>query len=134
MKKTIIITAAAFMLALPTVKATTISNEINLTESNYEKTPTYNVSAFCVAIVKGDLDTVKKLISLGEDVNGKSQGMTPLMYAAKYNRVNVLRYLIEKGANLNTRSSKGKTALYYAKSTNAKDTYTILKEMGKKKK
>jgi len=85
------------------------------------------VNSFCTAIAKGDIETVKKLIDLGEDVNNKSNGMTPLMYAAKYNRVEIAELLIAKGAKMNTRSDKGYTALKLAELTNAKEVMELLK-------
>ncbi|HCO86118.1 MAG TPA: hypothetical protein DIT95_21670, partial [Arenibacter sp.] len=45
------------------------------------------ISSFCKAIVEGDLETVKRLIELGEDVNQKSLGKTPAIFAARYNKV-----------------------------------------------
>jgi len=130
MKKTIIITAA-FVFSLTSVNAMTTVETIPTT---FKTQPAYNVSAFCVAVVKGDVATVKKLIELGEDVNKMSKGMTPAMYAAKYNRVEVLKVLIAKGANLKKRSAKGKTAKQYAKLTNAQETYALINNTLKKKK
>lgn len=132
MKKTIII-AAAFVFSLTSVNAMTTTDTLT-TPTTFKVQPTYNVSAFCVAVVKGDVATVKKLIELGEDVNKMSQGMTPAMYAAKFNRVEVLKVLIAEGANLKKRSTKGKTAKQYAKLTNAKDTYALIENTLKKKK
>jgi ankyrin repeat protein len=48
------------------------------------------------------LDVVKLLIDLGEDVNGADNyGITPLMVAANLGDLNVVKYLVEKGADLN---------------------------------
>jgi len=98
MKKTIIISAIALCFSLVTLHAKT-----DITKTNTYDVETiikYGVNSFCAAIAKGDIETVKKLINLGEDVNRKSNGMTPLMYAARYNRVEILELLISKGANL----------------------------------
>jgi ankyrin repeat protein len=132
MKKTIII-AAAFVFSLASVNAMP-TTEILTIPTTFQAQPTYNVSAFCVAVVKGDVVTVKKLIELGEDVNKMSQGMTPAMYAAKFNRVEVLKVLIAEGANLKKRSAKGKTAKQYAKLTSANDTYALIETTLTKKK
>ncbi len=86
-------------------------------------------SPFCLAIVKGDTETVKKLIELGSDVNEKSNGMTPLMYAARYNRVAIIKMLIDKGAKINTKDSKGYTAMKFAKLSNANEAIALLKEL-----
>jgi ankyrin repeat protein len=48
------------------------------------------------------LEVVKLLIDLGEDVNAAdSYGITPLMVAANLGDLNVVKYLVEKGADLN---------------------------------
>jgi ankyrin repeat protein len=48
------------------------------------------------------LEVVKLLVDLGEDVNhADSYGITPLMAAANLGDINIVRYLIEKGADLN---------------------------------
>jgi uncharacterized protein len=48
------------------------------------------------------LEVVKLLIDLGEDVNAAdSYGITPLMVAANLGDLNVAKYLVEKGADLN---------------------------------
>jgi len=47
------------------------------------------------------LEVVKLLVDLGEDVNHHdSYGITPLMAAANFGDINIVRYLIDKGANL----------------------------------
>ena len=47
------------------------------------------------------LEVVKLLVDLGEDVNhADSYGITPLMAAANFGDINIVRYLIDKGANL----------------------------------
>jgi ankyrin repeat protein len=48
------------------------------------------------------LEVVKLLVGLGEDVNAAdSYGITPLMVASNLGDLNVVKYLVEKGANLN---------------------------------
>jgi ankyrin repeat protein len=47
------------------------------------------------------LEVVKLMVSLGEDINhADSYGITPLMAAANLGDINIVRYLIEKGADL----------------------------------
>ena len=80
-----------------------------------------------VAISKGELETVKKYIEEGTKVNKKINGMTPLMYAARYNQVEIINYLLQQGAELNIVDSHGYTALKYAELSNAQDAITALK-------
>ncbi|KJD33509.1 ankyrin [Tamlana nanhaiensis] len=130
MKKTIILSAIA-LSTFVSVKATpsTVNYETPAPKAYY-----FKVNSFCVSIAQGDLDTVQKLISRGADVNEKSNGMTPAMYAAKYNRTEILKLLIIHGADLKQKSTKKMTALEYAKLHGAKDTAAIIKEQLSKKK
>jgi len=126
MKKTIIITAIALGFTLTTLNAKTLS-ETSTTSLVVKGTS--DVSPFCMSIVKGDLETVKKLIELGADVNSKSNGLTPAMYAAKFNRVDILKFLVEQGAKLDKKSDKGFTALKYAELSNAKEAQAYIKSL-----
>ena len=121
MKKTIIISAIALCFSFVSVNATPVNSNVN-----YEVAPYFKVNSFCVSIAKGDLGTVQKLISRGADVNVKSNGMTPVMYAAKFNRTDILELLILHGANLKAKSDKKMTALKYAKIHGAKDAEVII--------
>ncbi|MDO5971626.1 ankyrin repeat domain-containing protein [Flavivirga aquimarina] len=124
MKKSIIITAIALCFSIVTVNAKPITKNINNTNAEF----VFKVNSFCVSIAKGDLETVKKLINRGADVNEMSNGMTPVMYAAKFNRVDILKLLIAKGANLKARSAKKMTALKYAELHGAKEAAAIIKK------
>ena len=126
MKTKIIISAIAITFSLVSLNAETPQNIEKST--NYELITVSNVSPFCMSIVKGDYETVKKLIGLGADVNAKSNGMTPAMYAAKFNKVEILKLLISHGADLKTRSDNGQTAIKYAELSNAKEAAAFIKE------
>ena len=127
MKKTLLTLALA---------VATISTSMYAKESEAFNNETENVSVilqkgkvtpFCLAIAKGDVKTVKSLIALGEDVNKFSRGITPAMYAARYNRVDIMKLLIKSGANIKKRNDKGFTAKKYAELSNAKDVLTVIK-------
>lgn len=128
MKKTIIISALALCFSFVTLHAKNSSEFSNY----YQSTSKVKVSPFCVSIAKGDFETVKKLVELGTDVNQKSEGMTPVMYAAKYNRTDILKLLIANGADLKAKSDKGLTAMKYAELHKADDAKAILEEAMKK--
>lgn len=123
MKKTIIISAIALGFAFNTSNATTFIEDVPFLTVIKSKV---EVSPFCMAIVKGDIETVKKLIQLGADVNAKSNGMTPAMYAAKYNKTDILEVLVNQGADLKKKSEKGWTAKQYAKQSKAVDALAYL--------
>ncbi|WP_303317094.1 ankyrin repeat domain-containing protein [Flavivirga abyssicola] len=124
MKKSVIITAIALCFSIVTVNAKTITENTNTTNVEF----VFKVNSFCVSIAKGDLETVQKLIERGADVNEMSNGMTPVMYAAKFNRTDILKLLIAKGANLKAKSAKKMTALKYAQLHGANDAAAIIKE------
>lgn len=128
----VLVIAITFGLSMNTVSA----NNSVVSLSNFTITnAAFSVSPFCTSIAKGDLETVEKLIALGEDVNRKSNGMTPAMYAAKYNRVAILKLLIHNGAELNKKSDKGMTAEGYAELSNAQEALEVISnfELSKRK-
>ncbi len=127
MKKTIL---AIFMVMSIVFAGFASETEMTVYSHNNDLTMAEaKVSPFCMAIVKGDLDAVKKMIELGSDVNEKSEGMTPLMYAARYNRVDIIKVLVKKGANIKAKDSKGYNAMKFAKMSNAKEAVALLEEL-----
>jgi len=92
----------------------------------------FDISSFCKAIIKGDVDLVKKMIALGEDVNQKSLGKTPAHYAARYNKPEILDLLIKNGANLKKRCDQGYTVKKYAEMAQAMDALKVIKAAMKK--
>ena len=103
------------------------------TETNTVEIVIYDVSPLCKLIQKGDLGAVKALIDSGEDVNKKSKGLTPLMFAARHNKADIAKLLIKSGAKLKSRSSKGgMTALAMAKKFKAVDAMEVIKKALKK--
>ena len=120
MKKLILSLALIATFAI-SASALTGNDSKSTTNYNYEMATNFEPSTFCKLITKGDLDA-------GADINEKSIGMTPLMYAARYNRVEIVNLLISKGADLKLKSNRGYTALDYAEMSKAHDTYKIISE------
>lgn len=129
MKKTIIISVFTLCFSIVTLHANTLSQS----SQNYQSSSKVKVNPFCASIAKGDFETVKKLVELGADINQKSEGLTPVMYAAKYNRTDILKLLIANGADLKAKSDKGLTALKYAELHKADDAKAILETAMKNK-
>lgn len=124
MKKTIIYVSFALVALFSNsavANASTVSKFGLVTEYK-------NATPLAVAIVKGDIETVKKFIEYGADINEKSNGLTPLMLAARYNQVAIIGLLLEKGAQIKATDDKGNTALKYAQLSNATDAVTVLKK------
>ncbi|THD66331.1 ankyrin repeat domain-containing protein [Robertkochia marina] len=118
---------AALLLAVTTTQAMNTTPETNEIPTAITESGSYNLSPFCFAIAKGDIEMVKKLIDLGADVNARSRGMTPLMYAAKYNRVEIINLLLKNGADKDLKDSRLKiTAIKYAELSNAKEAKKVL--------
>ena len=124
MRKTIFMIALIVGASFTTANATENSN--NETTNKVEVTSIVKVNPFCIAIAKGDFDTVKRMIQFGENVNKRSNGKTPLMYAARYNRVKIASLLLENGAKLNPEDENGQTAIDYAKLAKAKEVQKVL--------
>ena len=125
MRKTILTVAAACMVAVTGLSAKEISTATDVPAIT-KHIKNVDISSFCMAIVKGDYITVKSLIDLGEDVNQKSLGMTPAMFAARYNKAEILELLIEKGADLKIKSKNGFSVTKYAELSNATDALAVL--------
>ena len=124
MKKSIVYLGVA-LLAIGNVAIAS-----NLENGKSEKlTITLNktTTPICQAISKGDIETVKKMLEFGTDVNQQSNGMTPLMYAARYNKVEIVKLLLENGAKTNLKDQKGFTALRHAELSSAKESIEVLK-------
>ncbi|MFV8344208.1 ankyrin repeat domain-containing protein [Flavobacterium sp. XS2P39] len=124
MKKSIVYLGIA-LVAFSTVSQASNYNSLpqkESTHSGYEES-----TLLCVAICKGDINLVKKLIDYGADVNEKSNGLTPLMMAARYNKVEIIKLLLAKGAQIKEKNDIGITALKYAELSNAKEAVAFLK-------
>ena len=79
----------------------------------------------------GDIDAVKALVESGVniDVQGKTYGYTPLLSACEHNYIDMVRYLLSKGADPNIRAKDGSTAIIRA-AGNAPDAVELLLSAG----
>ncbi|MGL2966685.1 ankyrin repeat domain-containing protein [Flavobacterium sp. XGLA_31] len=123
MKKTIIFAG----LALVAFANVSLASNLSTVAPPTEITVNTN-TPLCNAIYKGDLVTVKKFVEYGADVNETSNGMTPLMFAARYNKVEIIKYLLEKGADKNVKDERGNNAAKYAELSNSQDALALLKQ------
>ncbi|WP_375235706.1 ankyrin repeat domain-containing protein [Winogradskyella sp.] len=124
MKKSVTVLALALSLSIPTLNASNpeiLSTPISLVEDNT------NVSALCTAVAKGEIEKVKQLLNNGVDVNKKSNGMQPIHYAARHNRVDIIKVLITAGSDIHTPCDKGYSAIRHAQKTNAVEAAEFLK-------
>ncbi|WP_289659346.1 ankyrin repeat domain-containing protein [Flavobacterium panacagri] len=104
------------------------SNGVSTLKNPIERTG-YTSNPLNVAISKGDLETVKKFIEYGADVNLISEDLTPLMTAARYNKHEIIKVLLANGARPERKNDKGYTALKYAELSNASEAIALLKDL-----
>jgi ankyrin repeat protein len=68
------------------------------------------------AIINGDTDMVRFLLTNGADVNCQNEyGNTALMFACANGQKDKVEILLENGANVNSLDEKGLSAIDYAK-------------------
>jgi ankyrin repeat protein len=73
------------------------------------------LTALVFAAREGDLESAKKLIAAGADVNQATEyGWTPLLTAVNNRNYQVAKLLVESGANVNLANKGGWTPLYLA--------------------
>lgn len=65
----------------------------------------------------GSLVQIKKALAKGADINTQGPlGMTPLMMASALNKLEIVKFLLEKNANIDAATNEGLTALILASS------------------
>lgn len=135
MKKSITIAVMSIALFTNSIEAkSTIDPSVNPEHVVKITNTVSGLSPFCNAILKGDLEAVKSMISLGEDVNEKSLGMTPSIFAARYNKAEILEVLIANGADIKVKCDRGMGIKKYAEAANANEALAVIEKNWKKKK
>lgn len=126
MKKTAIVLALALGFSISNVNAFHHANHLSSATAVVSE-----ITPLCKAVATGDMDAVERLINNGADVNQKSNGMLPIHYAARYNRVDMIKVLITAGSEIHSPCDKGLTALRHAEKTNATEAAQFLKRFKK---
>ncbi len=80
-------------------------------------------------------DNAKKLLDNGADVDesfnsGPAEGYTCLMMAARNQRPDIVKFLVENGANVNAIAANGNTPLSLAKEEEDQEMVTLLVQLG----
>lgn len=122
MKKAVII-LGVFLICAGGANA----SNVNLRIKAQVEFSTYGKSPFHLAVCKGDIVAVKKFIEYGVNINKKVNNMTPLMLAARFNHTEIIKILLENGANKSIENSHGFTALDYAEYAKSTESIFILK-------
>ena len=84
------------------------------------------------AVVSGDVVDVRRLVAAGADVDeqrGEARSM-PLHWAAHVGQVEVMRVLVELGANKDAKCAGGATPLHHAARTGHAAAVSVLIELG----
>ncbi|MRX63283.1 ankyrin repeat domain-containing protein [Maribacter luteus] len=125
MRKSVIAFGILFSVMINTVSANNKPTDNSIRSFNMT---TKNVAPISIAVVQNDYKTVEKFLELGSNVEAKSKtmGMTPIMYAARYNNVEMLQLLVANGADFNVKSKMGLKAIQYAELSNATEAVAFL--------
>ena len=96
-----------------------------------------NGEILLLTMEKQRFDLAKQFIEAGVDVNYRyplsrnyADGMTPLLYASKWGNFEIIKLLVEKGANINIKAVNGDTALSIARKNNNEEICNYLTEHG----
>ena len=68
-----------------------------------------------------------ELLNQKADLNKICADKSPLMYAVKYGNLNIVKQLVEAGADINLRNNEGANAFYYAQKYQQKEIEEYLK-------
>ena len=90
---------------------------ILILSSNYSiiAQPTKQEDKFIAFAANGEFDKIENYIKKGINVNARNKSKwTALAYACKYNHLEIVKLLVDSGANVNTTVNVGSTPLLIA--------------------
>lgn len=128
MKKSVIILGMALAMSVNVSQALNLSLSVK-DQINSSAYAAYAASPLHYAICDGDIESVKKIIKYGADVNSLSKDMSPLMLAARFNQFEIIKVLLANGANPSMENEKGFKAINYAEYAKANESIAILKNL-----
>ena len=79
---------------------------------------------------EGNIEAVKQHIAAGTDVDAKTRGETPLLWAARFGQSQVAELLIAEGADVNAKNVVGQTPLHWAAMAGHKEIIELLIAVG----
>lgn len=122
------LSAGGFDHSLSALKSHGIEDTSRLDDSEFLSHRTFD-SAFRAYCRNGNLDGVLKSVASGVDVDSYDvDGDTPLMIAAAWNRADIVKLLLEVGADPTARNTDGYTAPMLARKYDATAAYALLQE------
>lgn len=123
MKKSVIILGIALAMSASVSEASNLKLAVKH-QINYSASV---ASPLHYAVCDGDIESVKKFIKYGVDVNKVVRDMSPLMLAARFNKFEIVKVLLANGANPRIENEKGLRAIDYAEYAKATESIAILK-------
>ena len=78
------------------------------------KTDLVELPYFSLMCQTGDAEKVKEALDSANVDEANDRGSTPLMHATWYGHIEVIKHLINAGANINYQNKRGNTALHFA--------------------
>jgi len=107
--------------------------KINEIRDSDEKCMTVGETVLILASTAGDIKMVKLLLSFKADPNVTNEGYSALRYASEQGHVEVIKLLIESGAQIDFADPDGFTALMSAAANDKTDAIKYLLDKGAKK-
>jgi ankyrin repeat protein len=95
---------------------------------NYvESTNSFSVDPLILAVINQDIPTIRVLVDHKASINWKDGfGDTALMYAAQIGNTIIIGYLLDNGADIHAKDSKGNTVLSAAKEGKHPDAIKLI--------
>lgn len=90
----------------------------------------YAMTALCLAAIKNDVEVVTVLLDAGADINIHCTDVTPLACATKSGRVEMMKFLIERGARVIDDNGKSMLAYIEDFTRNREQVEQLLREHG----
>ena len=114
-----------------------ISKGADVSAKLEDGTTVFTLSISGVLSERVGLEIAKKFLDLGADVDesctsGPVAGYTCLMMAALNQRPDIVKFLVENGANVNAKTGDGNTPLSLAEKEDDPEMVALLKELGAK--
>ena len=105
--------------------------------ANWDSRDNHGNTILHFAASEGHLETARLLLERGADINSQNkEGLTPLQQASRDTRrgylgiVDIVRFLLDHGANVDARDNCGNTALHFAVSEGLLETAHLLLKQG----
>ncbi len=84
---------------------------------------------FAIKYKREDIIKLCKKSGISLTTSTRKSGLTPLMLAASFNDIELMKFLIKEGADVNTKDKFGMSALDYAKKMGQKKAVEFLEEI-----